>query len=91
MKVDKLEKGSVLSETSFYTVKEIGSDHVVVKTDAGVEVKVNNAYVEKVLDVADYVETEEKKTVTELADILLNNPRTIQYVIVGGVKYSLKK
>ena len=80
MKVDKLEKGTVLSETSFYKVTKVESDHVVVNTDDGVEVKLSNAYVEKILDVADYFDSEEKKTATELADILLNNPRVAMTV-----------
>ena len=80
MKVDKLEKGTVLSETSFYKVTKVESDHVVVNTDDGVEVKLSNDYVEKILDVADYFDSEEKKTATELADILLNNPRVAMTV-----------
>lgn len=74
-KVKHIKKGSILSETSFYKVKEVNADHMVVTTDDGQDVKISNQYVEKILDAADYFESEEKKTMTELAELFIGSPR----------------
>jgi hypothetical protein len=74
-KVKGITKGSVLSETSFYKVKEVNKDHLVVTTDDGQDVKISNEYVEKILDSADHVVSEEKKTMTELAELFIGSPR----------------
>jgi hypothetical protein len=75
MKTDQIKKGSVLSETSFYVVKDVKPTEVIVKDEFGNEVKIGKPYVEKVLCSADYWESEEKKTMTELADIFIHSPR----------------
>lgn len=88
-KVKSLKKGSVLSETSFYTVDQVNSDHVVVKTDDGQAVKISKEYVEQILDSADSFEKEEKKTMTELAELFIGSPRiamTVAFVKKETVK-----
>jgi len=75
MKTSQLKKGSILSETSFFVVKEVNKNDITVTDDFGNEVNISNPYVEKVVNSADLYEKEEKKTMTELADILINSPR----------------
>ena len=75
MKTDQIKKGSVLSETSFYVVKEVKPSEIIVKDEFDNEIKIGKPYVEKVLNCADYFETEEKKTMTELAEIFISSPR----------------
>lgn len=75
MKTTNLKKGSILSESSFFTVKEVRSSDVVVVDDHGTELTIGNRYVEKVLNSADFFEKEEKKTMSELADLFINSPR----------------
>ena len=84
-----LKVGGVFSETSFYTVKEIRPTEVVFNTEIGVVVTLGNPYVEQLLNAADYVESEVQKTKTELAEILLANPRvamTVCFVKADQVK-----
>jgi len=78
--IEKLKKGSILSETSFYRVKEVNSSGIVVLDDSNNEITIGKEYVEKILNSADIFETEEKKNMTELADILINNPRVAMTV-----------
>lgn len=75
MKTNQLKKGSILSETSFYVVKEVNSMGITVNDDLGNEIVIGSEYVEKILASADVFETEEKKTMTELADLFINSPR----------------
>lgn len=75
MKANNLKKGAILSESSFFVVKEVQTKAVVMTDDLGNEITIGNEYVEKVLNSADYFEKEEKKTMTELADIFINSPR----------------
>lgn len=78
----KLKVGDVLSETQFYVVAKIKDDKVQLTTDSGEPVVLNEGYVNSLLNSADQFEKEEKVTRTELADILLNNPRvalTVNY------------
>lgn len=79
-KIKNLKPGSILSETSFFKVKSIEKNDIIVTDDFGNDLKIGNAYAEKILNSADYFETEEKKTMTELADILKNNPRVAMTV-----------
>lgn len=75
-KVQHLKKGSILSETSFFTVREVKVNGTVVVTDEHKnEITIGSPYVEKVLVSADYFETEETKTMTELADLFINSAR----------------
>jgi hypothetical protein len=80
MKANKLSKGSILSETSFYVVKEVQTKAVVVVDDMGNELTIGNPYVEKILQSADYFESTEPKSMTELADKFLNSPRVAMTV-----------
>lgn len=75
-----IEPGSILSETSFYVVKEVQKDLIIVNDDFGHSIKLGRKYVEEITISADYYETEEKKSMTELADILINSPRTAMTV-----------
>lgn len=75
MRIAQLKKGSILSETSFYTVESIEPNKVHLKDDAGRDIAVSTKYVEQILSSADIFETEEKKTMTELAELFIANPR----------------
>lgn len=70
-----IEPGSILSESSFYVVKEVQQAKIIVIDDFGNEITLGKPYVEKITVSADHFETEEKKTMTELADIFINSPR----------------
>ena len=74
-KLKSLKVNSVLSENSYFKVLSINKDNVTVIDTNGIKSNISNGYVEQVLDSADYFTKEEKKTKTELAEILLNNPR----------------
>lgn len=80
MKAKDLKVGSILSESSFFTVKKVNPNDVTVVDDLGNELNISNSYVEAVLSSAELFESEEKKTMTELADILVNNPRVAMTV-----------
>ncbi len=75
MQVNNLRVGSILSETSFFVVKSVEKDHVKVTDDLGNKLEIGLPYVEAVLQSADLYDKEEYKTMTELADILINSPR----------------
>ena len=74
-KKSALKKGSILSETSFYVVKEVNSSNIVVTDENDNEITIGKEYVESVLNSADDCDTTEKKTMTELAEIFINSPR----------------
>ncbi len=80
MKANLLAKGAILSETSFFTVKEVQNKAIIAIDDFGHEITISNGYVEQVMLSADYFETEEPKNMTDLADIFLNSPRVAQTV-----------
>jgi hypothetical protein len=80
LKTNNLKKGSILSETSFYVVKEIQTKAVVVIDDMGNELTIGNPYVEKILQSADCFSTTEPKNMSELADIFVNSPRVAMTV-----------
>lgn len=75
MEINKLTKGSILSETSFFVVQEVKTDVVIVKDDLGNEVKINHNYVNSILNSADQFSNDQPKTMTELAEIFINSPR----------------
>ena len=79
-KLKSLKVNSVLSENSYFKVLSINKDNVTVIDTNGIKSNISNDYVEQILDSADYFTKEEKKTKTELADILLNNPRVAMTV-----------
>lgn len=75
MDINKLKVGAVLSESSFFKVQEVQSDKIIVKDDSGNELSIGKGYVESILNSADLYESEEKKTMTELAELFINSPR----------------
>jgi hypothetical protein len=75
MKIKQLVVGSILSETSFFTVKEVLSNAIVVVDDNNTQITIGDKYVEQVLMSADIYDTEEKKTMTELAELFISSPR----------------
>lgn len=70
-----LKTGSILSESSFFIVKDVKQDSVTVTDDYGNELIISKPYVEKILNSADSFSSEEKKTKTELAEMFVNSPR----------------
>ena len=80
MKISNLKPGSILSETSFYKVSRVEKNEVIVVDEAGNDITISKMYAEGILNSADQYSKEEKKTKTELADILLNNPRVAMTV-----------
>lgn len=68
-----LKKGDIFSETQFYIVKDVKSDHAVMTDELGNDVALNNNYINDLLKSADQFNTTVKKTMTELADLFLNN------------------
>lgn len=73
----KLTKTTKLSETQFYSVKNVTKDSVVLINDTGGEVNVNKKYAEECLISSDQVQKEEKLSRTDLANIFLSNPGVI--------------
>lgn len=88
-KIKSLKKGGVLSETSFYVVDKINKNDVILIDDNGQKIQISNEYVEKVLTSADYFVSTEKKTMTELAELFISNPRVAMTVCF--VKKSTEK
>ena len=74
-KLASLKAGSILSENSFYTVKEVRTNDVVLNDDHGNEITIGNEYVDQILSSADFFKEEKKMTMTQLADIFINSPR----------------
>lgn len=75
MNVKDLKVGSILSESSFFVVKSVNPSDITVNDDLGNELKISKSYVEKVLSSADSFLKEEKKTMTELAELFINSAR----------------
>lgn len=80
MNIKDLKVGSILSETSFFKVTRVDADGIGVIDDNGTSLNIGKGYAETVLNSADVYSKEEKKTMTELADILINNPRVAMTV-----------
>lgn len=80
MKISSLKPGSVLSELSFYRVKEIKGNDVILLDDRDNEITLNHRYVEQILSSADYFSKEEKKTKTELAELFIKSSRVAMTV-----------
>jgi hypothetical protein len=94
----KVGPGSILSESSFYVVKECKGDKTIVTDDLGHEITLSNRYVEEICTCADTWTSEEPKTMTELAEIFLGSPRiamTVCYITKSSEKtkkdYELEK
>jgi hypothetical protein len=75
MNTKELKAGSILSETSFFVVKKVNPTSIDVVDDLGNDLQIGKPYVEAVLQSADIFDKEEKKTMTELADLFINSPR----------------
>lgn len=75
MIVEKLKKGSILSETSFFIVDEVVGNSVKVTDDFGNKVVITSQYVEDILNFADQSSKEEKLLITKLAELFINSPR----------------
>ena len=87
--VEVVGPGSILSETSFYVVQSITAGKVLVKDDQGHDITLSERYVNEICISADSYETEEKKTMTELAEIFISSPRiamTVAYITKGTEK-----
>lgn len=75
-----LKTGSILSESSFFIVKDVKQDSIVVTDDYNNELNIGKPYVEKILNSADSFSSEENKTKTELAEIFLKSSRVAMTV-----------
>lgn len=73
MEFKKLKKGDKLSETQFYSVKEIGADKAILTNDAGEDINVGAEYINCCLISASQFDKTEKVTKTELANIFIAN------------------
>lgn len=67
--------GSILSETSFYVIEDFRNDKIIVRDDLGNKITMGEPYVKQICTSADLYDSEEKKTMSELADIFINSPR----------------
>lgn len=71
----KLIIGSVLSETSYFTVKTFGVDGVVILEDTrGNSLRIGRDYIENIMYSADQFATTEEVNQTQLINIMLANP-----------------
>lgn len=75
MDISKLKERSILSELSFFKVKKVNTDNIVVENDFGEEVTIGKDYAENILSSADLFDNEERKSMTELAELFINSPR----------------
>lgn len=77
-----IKAGSILSEFQIYKVKSVNqSNRTVDVTDSNNNViELPFKYVDDILTSADYFEKTVKKTVTELAALVINNPRVAMTV-----------
>jgi hypothetical protein len=84
-----IEPGTILSETSFYVVEEVQQGKVIVSDDFGHKITLGMPYVKEITICADFYEKEEEKSMTELADLLVNSPRiamTVAYITKASEK-----
>lgn len=75
MNTKNLKVGEILSETSFYTIKNIKDNAVELIDDLGNSLTISKKYIEKIINSADFFEATEEKTMTELAELFINSPR----------------
>jgi len=80
MDYKKLSKGQILSENSFFTISNVNEDGVICVADDGTKVGLSKSYVEKMMHPGNIFDTEEEMSITELADIFINNPRVAMTV-----------
>lgn len=85
-----LVPGSILSELSFFVVKEVTKDAVIVSDEHGNDnIKISNGYVDSVLQDSSYFESSEEKTMTDLADLFIASSRIA--MTVAFYKKDVKK
>ena len=75
-----IKVGGIFSETQFYVVEQVNNGEVVVKDELGNSITITTEYVEKILNSADNFTEEKKVSMTELAEIFLNNTRVAMTV-----------
>ena len=80
MNYKDLKVGHILSENSFFTVKSIEPQGISAVDDQGNTIGIGQTYVEKIMQSGDLYATEEKKTMTELAEIFRTSPRVAMTV-----------
>jgi hypothetical protein len=80
MNASKLQRGAILSETSFYTVEEVQGSTVHVRTDDGQQVKIGTKYIEDICNSADQFSKSESLPITKLAELFINSPRVAMTV-----------
>lgn len=71
----KIEKGQIFTEFQSYKVLEAQGNKVTVENENGDKIGLPTQYVEQLLFSADYFETEEKLTMTELAEKFTSSSR----------------
>jgi len=73
---DKLKPGEVLSETSYYVVRSINKsskEAIVTPSGGGSDVIIGHDYLENLVRSADYFETEEKKSRTDVLETITSH------------------
>lgn len=80
-KIKSLKVGTILSEFQVYSVVSIDQKaQEVIASNGKEKIALPFGYVEELLDSADYFTKVEKKTATELSDLVINNPRVAMAV-----------
>ena len=80
MEFSKLKEGEILSETQYYKVAKIKDNKVQLENDNGENIVVDSNYVEKFLTSSTQFLDTQKVNKTELAEIVLSNPRVAMTV-----------
>lgn len=75
-----MQKGEILSELQFYTVKEVSSTNIILTTDNNQDITVTAKYADAMLNSADDHATTEKITRTELVSKFLSSTRVAMTV-----------
>lgn len=73
--VANMKPGAVFSELSFYTFQKIEGGQVYCKNDTGQDLRLSADYVENLTSSANYYETIEEMTKTQLAELFIGSPR----------------
>lgn len=80
MNFSNVKKGEVLSETQFYTVKEIKSQSLVLTNDEGQDVEISSSYAEALLTSGLQFSKTVELTRTELTEKVLSSSRIVMSV-----------
>lgn len=76
-----MNKGDILSELSFYKVEKIGTVKSTLVDDNGNKMRISNNYITDLMDSANKYEGTLKVSGTELAEIVLFNPRKAMTIV----------